>query len=205
MLDEGDILTHMQHTHHSTRAVQALEKMERGDQVFAHMEDSQGDGLAPQIRKNTARFGQHPYAVVITCSDSRVPPMHIFGAGIGELFVIRNAGNIVGEYDLGSVEYAVEHLGCSLVVVMGHTGCGAVEAAISGGAHGHVCSIVEEIKKAIGDERDGRKAEILNVCHSLEKLSESPILSEIHSRGEVDFAGAIYNIESGEVEFLSEE
>lgn len=85
--------------------------------------------LTQELRENTAEQGQSPLAVVLCCSDSRVPPEHIFHTGIGELFVVRNAGNLIGPFALGSVEYAVEHLGTPLVLLMGHTNCGAVGAA----------------------------------------------------------------------------
>ena len=88
--------------------------------------------------------GQKPHTVVITCSDSRVPPELIFNADLGELFTIRTAGNVVGDYEVGSVEYAVDHLGSQLVLVMGHSSCGAVGAAVEGHASGNVASIVNK-------------------------------------------------------------
>ena len=87
--------------------------------------------LSQELREGTAKNGQSPLAVIVCCSDSRVPPEHIFHAGIGELFIIRNAGNLISDFALGSVEYAVEHLETPLVVVMGHTGCGAVGTALT--------------------------------------------------------------------------
>lgn len=90
--------------------------------------------------------GQHPFAVVLCCSDSRVVPEIIFDCQLGELFVIRNAGNVVDEDVLGSVEYAVEHLGCPLVVVMGHSSCGAVTATCEGGElPGHIPALAQRI------------------------------------------------------------
>ena len=96
------------------------------------------------LRASLAENGQHPRAVVITCSDSRVIPEAIFDAGLGELFVIRVAGNVLGPIELGSVEYAVEHLGCPEVIMLGHTGCGAVGAALSG----HCEPVVQLVLKA---------------------------------------------------------
>ena len=101
--------------------------------VYAAAASNDGD-VSRELRRQTAEDGQSPYAVVLACSDSRVPPEHIFNAGIGELFVIRTAGNVVGEYELGSIEYGAEHLHAQLVLVLGHSGCGAVEAALNGGA-----------------------------------------------------------------------
>ena len=100
-------------------------------------------------REQTAKEGQHPYAIVICCSDSRVIPEKIFSADIGDLFVIRVAGNVLDRHALGSIEYAAEHLGCSLVLMLGHTGCGAVAAALSGHAAGFVSAITDAIKVGI--------------------------------------------------------
>ncbi len=90
----------------------------------------------------TVKNGQKPYALILCCADSRVPPEHIFSAGIGELFVLRNAGNLVGETEIASMEYAAEHLGTPLILLMGHTHCGAVDSAMAhaqeSGALGHV-------------------------------------------------------------------
>lgn len=179
----------------------ALAKLISGDKEYIS-DTVNHAALTPEIRHETAEHGQHPYAVVVTCSDARVPPEHIFSAGIGDIFVIRNAGNLIGDFDLGSVEYAVEHLGAQLVVIMGHTHCGAVAAAMEGDSEGFIHKIIHEVKEAIGDAKDPRDAEIRNVKHSLAKLHESKLLAELHAEGKVEFAGAIYDIESGKVEFL---
>ncbi len=154
------------------------------------------------VRNSTATEGQSPYAVVITCSDSRVPPEHIFNAGIGELFVIRTAGNVIGDYELGSVEYGAEHLHTKLVLVLGHTNCGAVDAALSGGAHGYIEKITDEISSCLPEGCDAREAEILNVKNSISEIMKSEIMQELMNSGAVEIRGAVYNIESGEVEFL---
>ena len=124
-------------------------------------------------RIETAEHGQHPYAIVICCSDSRVIPEQIFSAGIGDLFVIRIAGNVLDRHQLGSVEYAAAHLGCKLVVLLGHTGCGAVGAALAGEAEGHIADLVTEIRQAIGDERDPLLAAKRNVLHGVERLQRA--------------------------------
>lgn len=183
-------------------AGEALGKLISGDHDYLAHRSNTAE-LTPEIRLETTEHGQHPYAVVVTCSDARVPPEHIFNAGIGDLFVIRNAGNLMGEFDLGSVEYAVSHLGAKLVLIMGHTHCGAVEAALEGDADGYIHGIIGEVKAGIGDTADPREAERRNVHHSLSRLHNSKLLSDLHDRGEVEFAGAIYDIKSGTVEFLS--
>ena len=109
-------------------------------------------------RMDTAQNGQHPYAIVVCCSDSRVIPEEIFQAGIGDLFVIRVAGNVLDNHQLGSIEYAAGHLNCGHILVLGHTGCGAVHAALTGGGEGFISFITEDILAAIGMERDEEKA-----------------------------------------------
>ncbi len=161
--------------------------------------------ISTQKREDTAANGQSPYAVVVTCSDSRVPAEHIFNAGIGELFVIRTAGNVIGDYELGSVEYGTEHLGVKLVVVLGHTQCGAVEAALAGDAHGYIKAITDEVASCLPQGCDPRQAEILNVQNSIEKIKSSEIMTELIADGQAIVVGAIYNIADGTVEFLDDE
>ncbi|MDR3149012.1 MAG: carbonic anhydrase [Oscillospiraceae bacterium] len=157
----------------------------------------EADDTYASARADTSANGQHPYAVIVTCSDSRVPPEHIFGAGLGELFVVRTAGNVIGDFERGTVEYAVGHLNVPLVVVMGHTHCGAVGAALD--AHGHhaegsLGKLVSEISGAIGTERNEPAAVKLNVRNSIARLRESAELQT------VKIAGAVYDIETGKVE-----
>ena len=176
---------------------EAIDKLKKGNEAYLNASANTGN-ISPAIRKDTKENGQHPYAVVISCSDSRVIPEDIFMAGIGELFVIRVAGNVMDNHQLGSVEYAVDHLGSPLVLVLGHTNCGAVGAALEGGAPSFIKSITDEIKKAIGDEKDAYKASKLNVEQSVAVIKDK--LAEIKDKCEV--CGAIYDIESGKVEWL---
>lgn len=115
--------------------VEALKKLKEGDVCYAHGDHNPAH-FDETIRHDLADHGQHPYAAVITCGDSRVPPEHIFSVGLGSLFVIRNAGNVIGPFELGSAEYAAEHLQVPLILVLGHTHCGAVESTLAGGAEG---------------------------------------------------------------------
>ena len=101
------------------------ERLKNGNARYRALDDAR--------RIETAENGQHPYAIVVCCSDSRVIPEKIFSAGLGELFVIRVAGNVLDKHQFGSIEYAAAHLHCSHILVLGHTGCGAVTAALSGG------------------------------------------------------------------------
>ncbi|MCM1499099.1 MAG: carbonic anhydrase [Clostridium sp.] len=176
-------------------AEEALLKLQQGNAKYLEASVCEGD-ISPKIRKDTCENGQYPYAIVITCSDSRVIPESIFSAGIGELFVIRVAGNVINDFQLGSVEYAADHLGSNLVVVLGHTHCGAVGAAIGGGADGYIKALTQEIKLAIGDEKDDYKACCLNVENSKKKIEDNLKLPN------AKVVGAIYDIESGKVEFM---
>ena len=176
-------------------AQDALEKLKAGNLTFLTAESSSGD-ISPALREKTSREGQHPYAIIVACSDSRVIPESIFSAGIGELFVIRVAGNVIDNHQLGSIEYAAEHLGCRLVVVLGHSKCGAVNAAISHSTSGYVKYITDEIKLAIGEEKDDIKACCLNVKRSVERIKNAVKLEALQT------VGAIYHLEDGRVEFF---
>ncbi len=169
----------------------------------SYVENDINDGNVSQdLRTDTAVNGQTPYAVVVTCSDSRVPAEHVFHAGLGELFVIRTAGNVIGDYELGSVEYGADHLHTKLVVVLGHTHCGAVGATLEGGAHGYIETITNEIASCLPEGVTAEDAEILNVQNSIAKIRESHIMQELEESGAVQIVGAIYDIETGLVEFL---
>ena len=152
------------------------------------------------LRQQTATHGQHPHTVVICCSDSRVIPEQIFHADIGDLFVIRVAGNVLGRHQLGSIEYAVEHLGCKTVVMLGHTGCGAVGAAIEGHTGGCVAWITDDILEAIGMERDPLAACRLNVRYGVDRIRTE--LTHLPAMADVTVHGAVYDIQTGEVEFI---
>ena len=180
-------------------AAEALEKLKEGNKRYLASDTNPGD-ISPKIRQVTCDEGQSPYAIVVTCSDSRVIPEGIFSAGIGELFVIRVAGNVMDNHQIGSVEYAAEHLGSKLLVILGHTHCGAVGATNSSAPEGFVKTITDEIRKAIGDEKDEYKACCLNVERSVNIVKES--LSEMIEKGELTVCGAVYHIDNGEVEFL---
>lgn len=183
----------MSKTQENTTALNALERLKKGNKTYINSTKSVGD-VSPEKRLDTSKNGQHPYAIIVSCSDSRVIPESIFSAGIGDLFVIRVAGNVVDNYQLGSIEYAAEHLGCKLVVVLGHTGCGAVGAAL-GNNGGYIKCIADEIKYAIGNESDTVKASILNIRHSVAKIKER--LPET----EILVMGALYHTDSGIVDF----
>lgn len=175
-------------------AAAALEKLKAGNKTYIDAKTASGD-VSSEKREDTTLNGQKPFAVIVGCSDSRVVPEYVFSVGIGELFVVRVAGNVIDNNALGSIEYAVDHLGCKLVLVLGHTHCGAVGAA-SGHNHGFVKFITDEIKSAIGDETDSVKASILNVKHSVSKIE-----SLLPKTDGLLVAGALYHTDSGIVDF----
>ena len=177
-------------------AAEALEKLKQGNLSYVNATSNPGD-VSLAIRQKTASEGQFPYAVVVACSDSRVVPEAIFSAGIGELFVIRVAGNIVDLPQLASIEYATDHLHTPLVVVLGHTHCGAIAASLSESDHstGLVGHLIDHIHHAIGEEKNPDIASELNVKYGVQKVTECP---SIHTT----VVGAVYNIETGSIAWL---
>ncbi len=182
-------------------AKEAIGKLKKGNGEYLNLNVPKGD-ISPEKRRETCENGQKPYAVIVSCSDSRVIPESIFNAGIGELFVIRVAGNVIDSHQLGSIEYAIEHLGCPLVVVLGHDHCGAVDAAINHDNDGHIKYITDEILKAIGDETNETEACRLNVRHSIDTIENSLEIEELEKTAGLKVIGALYHISNGEVEFL---
>lgn len=180
---------------------QALNKLIEGNKIYLDSRRNPGN-ISPKKRLKTAIHGQNPYAVILTCSDSRVPPEHIFSAGIGELFVIRTAGNVVGDFELGTIEYGTEHLGAPLVLVMGHSQCGAVAAALDGRAEGHIKDIVREIQHGLCCTTDENKSIVENILHSRCRVMESTIIRELLHDGEILVVCALYDTESGKVNFF---
>lgn len=173
-----------------------------GNELFRDAKSSNVD-ISPERRKHTTDHGQFPYAVVITCSDSRVPPEHIFSAGLGELFVVRTAGHVIGDLELGSIEYAAAHLHSKLILVLGHENCGAISATLGGYAEGNIQSIINEISLGIGSTKSARDAEVLNVEHSIDRIHSSEVIQELLRENKVSIEGAIYRIADGSVRFLT--
>ena len=151
-------------------------------------------------RLDTAENGQHPWAIVVCCSDSRVVPEKIFDVGLGDLFVIRVAGNVLDRHQLGSIEYAAGHLDCHQIIVLGHTGCGAVSAALHGGGDGFIRYITDDILEAVGTERDQDRACVLNVEHAVNRLRKE--FADHPEVGGAVISGAVYDIRTGSVTWL---
>jgi carbonic anhydrase len=184
----------------------ALAKLKEGNARFASSQTSEGKPTAAK-RTETAQ-SQHPYAIILACADSRTAPEIVFDQNIGDLFVVRTAGNLVDDHALGSIEYAVDHLGARLIVVLGHERCGAVTAAVaSGSAPGHVQSLVHDIQPAVlatkgktGDATDLAVAE--NARLMAAKIHSEASLGE-HAK-EVRIVSAVYDLDTGKVEWAKE-
>lgn len=160
-------------------------------------------------RRTEVAKGQHPKAVILSCSDSRVPPELVFDQGIGDLFVIRMAGNVVDDDVLGTIEYAVEHLGASLIMVLGHERCGAVTAVVEGQhAEGHIKDLVNAISPAVvtvkgqpGDKiENAMKANVRNSVSLIEH--DDAFQAHEGKAPKVKVVGARYDLDTGVVELL---
>jgi carbonic anhydrase len=181
----------------------ALQKLVAGNKRYATDSLSHPEQTA-QRRLDVAK-GQHPFAVIVSCSDSRVPPEILFDQGIGDLFVIRTAGEVVTEVELGSIEYAVEHLGVQLVMVLGHERCGAVDATVKGGeVQGNIASIVELIKPAVEAARK-KSGDLLensikaNITRVAEKIGASTLIKKLVEENKVKIIRAYYDLDDGTV------
>ena len=181
----------------------ALNRLMAGNKEYLIAKEGTGD-ISEEIRILTHEYGQKPYAIVIACSDSRVIPEKIFMVGIGEIFTIRVAGNVIGDFELGSIEYAAGHLGVKLIMVMGHSRCGAVDAAIHNVGHDSIVHITDEIRRAIGTETDPVCCEKKNIFHSMERIKKSPLLQTSINDGSLKIVGAYYHTRSGKVEIVPE-
>jgi carbonic anhydrase len=206
--------------------------------VYQHLEEIPKENLMETLLQGNERFsedhplhpdqtldrlrdlsqGQHPVAAIVSCSDSRVPPELIFDQGLGDLFVIRNAGNIVADYEIGSVEYAIEHLEVPLVIILGHTKCGAIGAFVEH-EHEHSHHYSEYIQKIIdfidaeeeeqvlqrGTDDFYEKAIEANVLHGIHELKNKiPLVSELIAAKKLRVVGAIYDVETGRVKVLED-
>lgn len=198
-------------SHPRLTADEALRRLLEGNERFVANQERHPD-RGPEVRLRLAE-AQHPFAVILGCADSRVPPEILFDEGLGDLFVIRNAGNIVDATCLASVEYGVDHLGVSLVMVLGHERCGVITAAVAvsrdgQAVRGHLWSLIDAVRPALEkiDEREGDvidQAVRAHVKIEVERLRRAdPIVSRAVQTGAVRIVGARYDIDRGQVEVL---
>ncbi len=191
---------------------QALDLLKQGNTAF--LKNSGSAAVTSQQRRLDLASSQAPFAAYVTCSDSRVPPELLFGRGLGELFIIRNAGNTVDTVALGSIEYAVAVLGTPLVVVMGHERCGAVDAATKvvkenatfPGSIGRMIEpIIPAVLQAQSDEGDlldnSVRANVRRVVKQLREQTD-PIMLDPQRDGRLWVVGAYYDLDDGKVDFF---
>jgi carbonic anhydrase len=182
---------------------EALSRLKAGNERFADSKESTSKPLAAR-RAETAKE-QHPFAIVVACADSRSAPEIVFDQNIGDLFVIRTAGNLVDDYALGSIEYAVDHLGTRLIVVLGHERCGAVTAALGGGsAPGHINSLVRDIQPAVAASKGKEGDALTNAIHEndakvADKIRKQAQLGELAAQ--VRVVEGYYDLDTGKVEW----
>ena len=190
--------------------VEALQRLKTGNQRFVASKLQHPHQSA--ARRTELATSQHPFAIVLGCADSRTAPEVVFDQGLGDIFVIRVAGNVLNDETLGSIEYGVEHLGAQLIVVLGHERCGAVKAAreliaAKVEAPGHIQSLIKAIQPAVettvgADVEATARVNVLNVARSLR--TSAPILKERVAAGKITVIGAHYDLDTGAVAFLSE-
>lgn len=187
---------------------QGYELLVEGNKRFVDNLSSDHDHLE---MINETREGQYPFAVILSCMDSRTSAELIFDQGLGDLFSIRVAGNIVNDDIVGSIEYAVKYVGTKVLMVLGHTECGAIKSAKQGVEDGNITGLLKRIQPAIsksmltdGDAHDFHdKVAYANVENSLEEiLTRSEIVRDMFKSGEIGIVGGVYNIENGKVDFF---
>ena len=192
----------------------AMELLTKGNERFVNGMSANRD-LLQKVQET--KDGQKPFAAILSCMDSRAPAELIFDQGIGDIFNIRIAGNVVSPYVLGSLEYAVAVAGSKLILVMGHTGCGAIKGACDNVKMGNLTSLLEQIKDSVDQEQsvsDNRtssnaafvdKVSVLNVRHSVtQMLEQSEVIREHVESGKIKIVPAMYNLASGKVEMIEE-
>lgn len=189
----------------------AIEKLQQGNERFMKSHSKHPD--ESKKRRKEMLKGQHPFVVILSCSDSRVPLEIIFDQGIGDLFEIRNAGNVLNEHVIGSIEYAVMHCGVKLIVIMGHQDCGAIAATLSGVSETkYIKALEDSIQPAIEDCKEkGIEVNSDNVvkAHVMqdikELLEQDTELVKYMKDHDVKIVPAYYHLDSGKVEFLNQE
>jgi carbonic anhydrase len=191
---------------------QGLELLMQGNAKFVKGDLSLLTKYSKPSERTEVAAGQKPFAIVLTCSDSRLPAEIIFNKGLGEIFVVRVAGNIVERHELGSIEYALEHLGANLIVVLGHERCGAVTAAfnangVSDGSN--IGSLIESIAPAVKETKATGGGVEECIISNIKKVSEelearSTIIKELVEKKETKIVRAKYDLDSGVVQILGE-
>lgn len=204
--------THTKETQQGLTPEMAITILQEGNNRFINNLKANRN-LLQQVNETAA--GQFPFAAILSCMDSRTSAELIFDQGLGDIFSIRVAGNVLNDDILGSMEYACKVAGSKLVVVLGHTKCGAIIGACNHVEVGHITTLLEKVKPAIDQEtqttadRNGNNAEFVNhVTENNVHLTmarvrkESPILADMEKNGEIRIIGGVYDVETGKVDFF---
>jgi len=196
--------------HPKVSPTEALARLKAGNQRFVVSKLEHPRQTAKQ--RTELATSQHPFAIVLGCADSRTSPELVFDQGLGDVFVVRVAGNVLNDETVGSIEYAVEHLGAQLIVVLGHERCGAIKSAretiaAKTEAPGHIKSLVKAIAPAVesttgADAEVTAKANEVNVAKALRE--SAPILKEMVEKGTISVVAAHYDLDTGAVDFLKD-
>ena len=182
-----------------------IERLKSGNDRF--VSDKLDGKLQDSNRRKALENGQEPHTIVLSCADSRVVPELAFDTGLGELFVVRVAGNVANTSSMASIEYAVAHCGSKVIVVLGHQSCGAVTAAVAGGDNGYNLNhLLSHITPALDASEDGATVnDIVKTNAQLnagELINRSSIISSAAEKGDIKIVSAYYNLDSGKVDFL---
>ena len=181
---------------------EALKQLLEGNQRF--IENKRKSPNQTITRVQEVAQGQAPFASILSCADSRVPAEIIFDRGFGDLFVVRNAGNIATPEEIGSLEFGTLVLGAKVLMVIGHQSCGAVKATIAGNAvPGQIASILDAIKPAIKPNQTLEESTIANVKLGISRLQASPVISQLIKDGKLKIAGGYYNLETGMIKVVA--
>lgn len=181
---------------------EVLKQLLEGNQRF--IENKRKNPNQTLTRVQEVAQGQAPFAAILSCADSRVPAEIIFDRGLGDLFVVRNAGNIATAAEIGSLEFGTLVLGAKVLMVIGHQSCGAVKATMAGNAvPGQISSILDAIKPAIKPNQTLEEATIANVKLGISRLQASPVISQLIKDGKLKIAGGYYNLETGQVQVVA--
>jgi len=179
----------------------ALTRLQNGNKNF--VSDKLNGELQNAARRKELTGGQHPFAIVLSCADSRVVPELAFDTGLGEIFVIRVAGNVANLSTIASIEYAVAHLGVNLIVVLGHESCGAVTAALAGGDNGHNLNhLLSHVTPAVSASRSKKVNTVVKKNAQLTAARLKSASDIIGGAKGLKVVPAYYNLKSGRVDFL---
>ncbi len=212
-IDKNTVITQNKESQASISPKLAIEYLKAGNRRFVENQKHQRDSIN-QVQQTTN--GQYPFASIISCIDSRIPTELVFDQGIGDMFNTRIAGNFVNKDILGSLEFSCKLAGAKVIVVMGHTSCGAVKGACDHAKLGNLTQMLDKITPAVkavktAPEEDRSSSNLHfvnavsaeNVRLNINRIkAESPVLKEMYDNGEIDIVGAMYSVTTGKVEFF---